>query len=224
MQQFWAVPREWAGEVVFIVAGGVSVETQSLELLQGRKVIAVNSSYRRVPFADYLFFGDARWLREEQRDKRFAPQLEAFRGRKVGGIEVGAPYPQPFLTLRKWPGKSRDVSALSPNPGEVAYRWTSLTAAINLAVHLGAAKAILLGADCKPAPDGRIWHHEPHRWPVKRERWPRHKNELAAIVGHLAALGMGCLNASPGSALEGLWPVMTLEQAISRVDGQRLAA
>jgi hypothetical protein len=66
MKLLWNVTPEWAGETVFIVAGGPSVAAQNLDVLAGRKVIAVNSSYERVPGADVLFFGDCRWWDEHR--------------------------------------------------------------------------------------------------------------------------------------------------------------
>jgi hypothetical protein len=56
----WLIPPAWSGETGFIVGGGVSVETQPVERLCGRRVIALNSSYLRVPFAVFLLFGDSR--------------------------------------------------------------------------------------------------------------------------------------------------------------------
>jgi hypothetical protein len=75
----WLVPPAWSGETCFIVGGGVSVETQPVERLHGHKVIALNSSYERVPFADYLLFVDTRWCRVHES----RPALRAFAGQLV---------------------------------------------------------------------------------------------------------------------------------------------
>jgi hypothetical protein len=74
--QWWRVAPEWADETAFIVAGGTSVQQLDLALLRGRRVIAVNSSYEVVPFADFLFFNDASWW-ETHRKLRRLPSLRA---------------------------------------------------------------------------------------------------------------------------------------------------
>jgi hypothetical protein len=76
---FWSVPREWPGETAFIIAGGPSVLGQDLELLRDRRVIAINSSVYKVPWADILYFGDWRWWHEPEN----AAAVENFRGRAV---------------------------------------------------------------------------------------------------------------------------------------------
>src|SRR5262252_9262135 len=76
---FWNVPHEWPAQTAFIVAGGPSVLQQDLELLRGRNVIAINSSVYAVPWAQFLYFGDYRWLAEpENRDA-----VAKFAGRTV---------------------------------------------------------------------------------------------------------------------------------------------
>jgi hypothetical protein len=102
-------------------------------------------------------------------------------------------------------------------------RRTTFTAAINLAVHLGAAKIVLLGADGKLGEGGRSHHHTPHAWwKFLVGRWEKHRAELETLVVPLQKLGIPVLNASPGSQWD-LWPVMSLREAIALVD-QRQAA
>lgn len=206
---FWTVPREWSGGTVFIIGGGPSVASQNTGALRGRHVIAINSSFQRVPFADVLIFGDARWWHVN----KVASAAFEFRI-----VSVLPPLPANFspvgpvwtddrvLKLKKVapPGMARA-------PDSVMLRRTTLTAAINLAVHFGAKKIVLLGADGQPASDGRTHHHAPHPWNQTTNCWDEQRADLATIVTPLQAMGVTVLNASPGSAIP-FWPIVSLEE------------
>jgi len=147
--KFWSVPREWPGETVFIIAGGPSVLGQDLDALRGQRVIAINSSVHAVQWADILYFGDWRWWYEPE--NRAA--ATSFAGRVVSTSRVPD---KRVLVCRKTkpPGLALDRNSLMQ-------RWTSLTAATNLAAHLiGPGGTIVwLGADGRKAADGRTHHH-----------------------------------------------------------------
>jgi hypothetical protein len=200
----WSVPREWAGEACFILAGGPSVLTQDLSLLRGRRVIAINSAFQTYPDADFLFFGDARWWRVH------CVAVKRFAGRVVtcSWIETA-----PVLRLNRC-----NPPGLSSSPDCLTMRHTSLQGAINLACHLGATLMILLGADGKIAADGRTHHHAPHPWPQVANCWAIQRADLVTVVDPLRQRGVTVLNASPGSALADLWPVVELGEAIALAD------
>ena len=199
MLPLWSVPREWPGETAFIVAGGPSVANQNLELLRGRKVIAINSSYERVPWADILIFGDNRWFREH-RDKILTLSCRL--------VTVAATANDPKimrLGKHKPPGMSSD-------PTRLTMRRTTLSAALNLAALMGCIKIVLLGADGKVGANGRAHHHSPHKWPQVEGCWDVQAEELRTLVDPLKSQGIEVLNASPGSAWD-MWPIVSLESA-----------
>jgi hypothetical protein len=200
----WRCEPEWLGETVFIIAGGPSVLTQNLELLRGRRIIVINSSVHAVSWADMLFFGDWRWFEQDQDNKR---AVQAFEGIAICA-NTNTPWHHPIV--RKM--RRKPPARLSQDPSAVSYKWTSITAAINLAVHRGAGAIVLLGADGR-ASNGRTHHHAPHKWPVKLGCWDKHKAELAVIAPQLT---IPVINASPGSAWS-MWPVMTLPEALKCV-------
>jgi hypothetical protein len=207
MKLLWNVTPEWAGETVFIVAGGPSVAAQNLDVLAGRKVIAVNSSYERAPSADVLFFGDCRWW-DEHRDK---PALRSFPGRLVtcSQAAVEAP-PYTLHRLRRDtppPGFSADTRA-------VASQWTSSQGAMNLAAHFGARRIVMLGLDLQRAADGATHHHSPHKWPNKpgNRTWDFQLRTLEMIVEPLRERDIEVINASPASRAP-WWDKMALEDA-----------
>jgi hypothetical protein len=203
--RFWRVPREWERGTAFIVAGGPSVLQHDLEQLRGRRVIVINSSAHAVPWADFLYFGDWRWWNEPENQAAVA----SFGGRVVTVSQlVSSPK---ILVCRK--GKP---PGLSQEPDCLMQKWTSLTAATNLAAHLvGPGGTIVwLGADGKTASNGRVWHHAPHRWGPKPERYDRHRADVVTMVEPLRRMGVMLLNASPGSAYADLWPVIDLQATL----------
>jgi hypothetical protein len=195
---YWRVPREWPGETCFIVAGGTSVEQHDLTRLKGRRVIAINTSWESVPFADFLIFGDARWYRENDR------RLRAFNGRIVTmAFNISG---KRILRMRK-----ASPPGFSTDPTELAMRRTTLHAAINFAVHLGPSPIVLLGADGQLGPDGRTHHHRKHPWPQRPNCWAEQRADLETLRKPLKKRGIDVVNASPGSAWADIWPVVELE-------------
>ncbi len=212
MRELWSVSPEWRGETAFIVAGGPSVAEQNVELLRGRRVIVINSTWRRVPFADYLFYGDPRWWDEYGRDV-----LAEFRGQIVS---VDPRDNHRVLRLQK---KLADVSGLSDDPTSVMMTRTSTAGAINMAVHLGCSDIVSLGVDNGPSADGRTHHHAPHPWNQRISCWDVQAREFEIVAASLKERGIPLINASPGTKLDYLWPVMPLAGAIEYLDRRRAA-
>lgn len=214
LPEWWSVPRHWVGETAFIVGGGASVLGQDLELLRGRRVIAINSSYERLPFADYVIGHDQQWWREH------ADKITAlgFRGQMVAPTQHRLNCTKRHFIRKRYP------PGLSLDPAYIAMKMTTFSGAINLAALHGVARIVLLGADGKLGVNGQSHHHRPHRWwKFNSDRWPKHHAELKTLVGPLRKLGIDVVNASPGTAWGDLWPVMTLEQAIEQTECRRAA-
>jgi hypothetical protein len=201
---FWTVQREWPGETAFIIAGGPSVLGQNLELLRGRRVIVINSSVYRVPWADFLYFGDWRWWNEPENKAAVA----AFKGRVVTVSRMVNDAKVLNCRNAKPPGLELQQDSL-------AQKWTSLTAATNLAAHLiGSGGTIVwLGADGGPK-NGRSHHHKPHRWPQRPDGYDKQHGELVTVVQSLQALKITAFNASPGTAWTDLLPVVSLQDIL----------
>ena len=206
---FWSIPREWECETVFIVAGGPSLRELDLELLRGRRVIVINSSIYAIPWADILYFGDWRWWHDNQ------AAVANFHGRVVTVSRL--PRDQKVLICRK-----TNPPGLAMANDSLMQKWTSLTAATNLAAHLvGSGGTIVwLGADGRPAADGRTHHHKPHRWPVRPDCYGKHRADLATILPSLQAMKISGFNASPGTAWTDLLPLVSLQDFL----GERRAA
>lgn len=190
----WTVPRDWPGEVAVILAGGPSVLNQDLSPLAGRRVIAINSAWHTYPKADVLFGADARWWRE------FKP---GFPGLCISTGPTGSPRVK--VLEKVLPDR------LATDPGKVALRKSSVTGAINIAVHFGAAKIVLLGVDGRLAPDGKRHNHgEVYPWALRDGCFAEHAAEFRQIAG---SVPVPVINCSPVSDLD-VWPRMTLEDAL----------
>lgn len=215
---------DWAGETVFIIAGGPSVAQQNLELLRGRKIIAINSSYERLegygvpgftdkpphlPHVDLLIFGDGHWWTAHKQ--------------KAGRLDC------PIVTVAQNVKDERVTKltqlrppAFSHAPTALTQRATTLSAAINAAaLKAPGGRIVIIGADGQFGEGGQRNHHSPHNRRHKDGCWDRHHDDLQKIVAPLTALGIPVINASPGSAWADLWPVMSLSEAIDYVDNKR---
>lgn len=193
MIHFWTPPRCWQGETAFILASGPSVNTIDLSPLVGRRVIAVKSSHLIWPTADILFFADGRWWRDPAlRPKHFAGLI----------VTTATDIRDPRVKIMK----KMPPHALAEERHAVALARTSTTGAINLAVHLGAARIILLGVDSKLAPDGtRHCHGLQWPWPLKDGCFEQQANEYRQIAPSAERLGVEIVNANPDSAID-VWP------------------
>jgi hypothetical protein len=203
---FWRVEREWPGETVFVIGGGPSVLQHDLDLLRGRRVIVINSSVFAVPWADFLYHGDWRWWNEAENKAAIA----SFAGRVVTTSRMVSD--SKVLTCRK-----TNPPGLALAHDSLMQKWTSLTAATNLAAHLvGPGGTIVwLGADGRHAADGRTHHHKPHRWPFKPGCYDKQHADLVTIVPSLRTLRISLFNASPGTAWADLAPVVSLQDMLS---------
>lgn len=193
MIHFWTAPRWWEGETVFVLASGPSVNDLDLSPLIGRRVIAVKSSHLTWPRADILFFADGRWWRDP-----------ALRPKDFDGLIVSTATEVRDARVKLM--KKMPPHALAEERHAVALARTSTTGAINLAVHMGAARIVLLGVDGKVAADGtRHCHGRKWPWPLKDGCFDQQAAEYAAIAPSAARLGVEILNANPASAIA-VWP------------------
>jgi hypothetical protein len=193
------VPRLWPGQAVAILASGPSLAPTDVASVAaaGLPIIAIKEAQRLAPAADVLYACDAKWW------KHFGPTL------RFDGLRY-ALEPTPYaLTLR-----NTGMTGLETDPTGLRTGKNSGYQAINLAVHLGAAKIILLGFDMQPGKTGDHFFGA-HRYPGAVE--PRYYDFLqcfGTIAAPLAAAGVEVVNATPDSALHA-FPHVTLEEALA---------
>ncbi len=194
------MPPLWRGETCFIVAGGPSLRDVECGVLEGRRVIAINDAYRLCPFAGILYFCDTKWYRWHAND----PEFRDVAGTKVRLAPLAAEpdLPEPIKILRN-DDRHGSPGGLCEEPDGLRTGRNSGYQCINLAVHLGCKRIVLLGYDMKMAADGAShWfgdHPVPTRANTYREAMLPH---FASLVDPLKARGVEVINATRGSAID----------------------
>jgi hypothetical protein len=184
------------------VASGPSLTPQDVDACRDRApVIAVNDAMRLAPWADVLYACDARWWSEHH-------ETTALTGRKYGLRFVSGREDVTVLSQGSDDGLSLDPTTL--NTGK-----NSGYQAINLAVHLGATRVLLLGYDMQPGPAGRMHFFGDHPWARGQvPPFPLFLRLFDTLVAPLRAAGVEVLNCSQQTALRA-FPRVSLEAALA---------
>ncbi len=211
----WSIYPHWAGETVFVIGSGPSIRDTDFELIRGRKIICVNSSYERVPFADLLYFGDGRWWEHHK-----IKLNTEFKGRIVtcSGIAKS----KRLLKIGRMKPESQ-ATGFSARRDLVASQRTSIQGAMNMAAHLMTpldggkpGNIVLIGADMGRAADGTSHGHKPHKWLPRPGNivWDEQMRHLKWIVPHLWDRGIKVVNCSTVSRIP-WFPKMTLQEFLT---------
>ncbi len=220
-QRFWRVSREWHGQTCAILGGGPGLNQAQCEQVRaaGLRAIAVNNSYLIAPWADILYFCDGHWWDEHHGRKEY----RRFPGRKVTlenkhvleRAAVPANMEPELLALCNYGKEPRGICR---EPDGVYTGSNSGFQALNLAVHLGAARILLLGFDMRVVGHRTHWH-DGHPRPTPHDVY---KNWMIpafeAAVKDLQALGVEVINCTPGSALQ-CFPVLPLDEVLCPAPG-----
>lgn len=200
MTDAWRAPRLWPGATVACVAGGPSLDLEQVRRLYlaraaGRvRVVAVNDSVFPAWWADALYACDWRWWRKHAGAPGFA------------GLKVALSNARGHVAA--WPEirilENTGTTGLETDPGGLRTGRGGGYQALNLAVHLGAARILLVGYDMKADAAGRThWFGDHEDWPsregVYRGAMLPH---FASLVAPLARLGVAVVNCTPESALD----------------------
>ena len=197
---------DWSGKPAVLVASGPSASAVDLDLARERAhVLAVNESWRLAPWADALYAADFRFWAAHV-------GVPDFDGLKIAGEERAArDWPEEVHAVKIRRGFDRIVT---DELGTVGWGGNSGFHAVNLAVQFGARRLLLVGYDMH-VEAGLHWHG-PHPKGFNNpnvksvERWRR---MLDAVALDLAAMGVGVINCTPGSALRA-YAFMELGEAL----------
>jgi hypothetical protein len=135
------------GETIYIVGGGPSLKGFDFERLRGKNVIAVNKAIFFVPFAQVLYWSDARFY------EWYGETTDKFNGIKV----TNKPHPKRSDIINL---VDTGKDGLELEPHAVRHGGNSGYAAMNVAYHLGARKIVLLGFDMQNAKGGETHFHD----------------------------------------------------------------
>lgn len=174
-----------------LIGGGPSLTPEDVDAVRGRaRVIAINDAYRLAPWADVLYAADRKWI-------DWHDGVPSFTGPKFS-IEGGS---TPATTRPGWTVlRNTGFVGLELDPTGLRAGFNSGYQALNLAVHLGARRILLLGYDMAPAVDGRShWFGDhPDKMPSPYDQM---RAAFATLVEPLAELGVEVINCSRQTAL-----------------------
>jgi hypothetical protein len=140
---------QWPGASVVILASGQSLTVDQCEAVRAwretgdqRRVIVINTTFRRAPWADVLYACDAPWWMVHRNE------LDGFfKGERWSLDEKAAVYGARLVRSERRPGLGR-------TPGVIHQGGNSGYQAVNLAYQAGATRILLLGFDMH----GTHWH------------------------------------------------------------------
>ncbi len=211
--KLWSAPPVWQGETIVCAGCGPSLTVEQLEeCRETARIIVINDAYKLAPMADVLYACDARWWAWNEG----APQ---FFGIRVGlgwdGVE-GKLYPQ-------WKNERESFNSVSilASTGQTGLETedrrglrngsNSGYQAINLAIHLGAKRIVLIGYDMKKV-NGKD-HFFGNRDPLPSPPYKLFLKAFKTMREPLKELGIEVLNATPNSALK-VFPRVSLMEAL----------
>jgi hypothetical protein len=197
MPEHPVVPKLWPESTVVCIGTGASLTREDVERCHRPDVhvIAVNDAYKMAPWADVLYACDCKWWLWHKGAPTFA-------GLKYSLEKNAARF---GVTVLRQAG----LNGLEPKPDGLRTGKSSGYQAVNLAVHLGARKIVLLGYDYRGLthyfgshPDGS---HPPHMVCLKH---------FATLVEPLAQLGIVVINATRHTDLK-VFPCQPIEEALA---------
>lgn len=211
---FWRIPKIWPGRTVYILGGGPSLAAVDITRLNGQRVIACNQAYRLAPWIDAVCFMDLDWLRLPSNKQG----LREFRGLKISAHKGHISDLGSELGIRVVNSK-KHVEGISTDPDVVHNNTNTGAFAINVAVQLGAKRIILLGFDMQPVGGQNNYHadYPPPRQGQEKNPYPKFLARFPKIAESLKALGIECINATPGSALT-VFPIADPESVMPPVN------
>lgn len=195
------IPQLFPGSTVVCVASGPSLVKEDLELVRDAcwPMIVTNSTWKAAPYADVLYACDKEWW-DHAENRPTAAEFDGLRVTQHEDVAMNRRPGEPriFRAPRK-----RGQHVLSFDPSYIGDGENSGFQALNLAVHFGARRIVLLGYDMGLAADGRAHHHPDHTKSRNPEaesflKWIPHFNASAdALIAH----NIEVVNCSRASAL-----------------------
>lgn len=185
----------WANQPAVIIASGTSLSDEQLAIVerahleQRVKVIAVNNTIERAPWADVSYWGDYTAI------KHYRPKLVALTIAEWVTIDRAAAERWGLTFVKPSPtnGMSHERIHVNGNSGSQA---------ICLAAVFGARRILLLGFDMQPGPDGRAhWFGQHPGNLVTRQLFDEWLRKAEVIARDAKALGVEVVNCTPGSAM-----------------------
>jgi hypothetical protein len=179
--------KRWDGDTVCIFGSGNSLADEQIEYAKSLqcRYIAVNDTYKRIPFSDVMYACDGKWWRMKY-------EVE-FSGEKwTQDLASKRAYGLNWVLGRNKPGLGLECVHFGGNSGYQA---------INLAFLWGASRIWLFGFDCKPV-DGKSHWFGNHPVGLNQVQDFRYwLDSFETLAKDLKEHGVEVRNFSPDSAL-----------------------
>lgn len=212
------VPRAWPGATVVIIGGGSSLTPEDVDYVGVRasarrlerrhlksdapeiRVIAIKEAIELAPWADVLYACDDKWWYHHKGYPFFAGTKYALEPQRWAWPDV--------QVLR-----NTGDEGLETDPAGLRTGHNSGYQAVNLAVHHGATKIVLLGFDMWSGPEGRQnWFYKPGLH--IDSPYPIFLMRFAALAEPLKQAGVHVVNASRFTVMNS-FPRVSLSGALA---------
>lgn len=189
-------------EKTFVIFGsGPSVTEHQINYVkknaQKCKIIAINAMYKKIPFADYLYFCDYKFYKWHAIDSK-DPDFIFHNGKKY--TICPSHYNLPIDIVRL---KQGEAHGLSRKQGTLCHGSNSGYQCINLAYLKGAQRIILIGLDMTHI-NGKTHCHAPHQIPTPLQVYDNilKENYFETIAEELDKEGIEVINCSSISKIK----------------------
>lgn len=193
---FARVERLWPGETVVIIGGGSSLTPDDVDYVRGKaRVIAIKESYLLAPWADVLYACDPKWWAQYKGATTFTGMKYALE--PVAEALKTAPHTNIWPNVHILRNTGHQGIELEDRSG-LRTGFNSGYQALNLAVHFGAARIILLAFDMWFGADNNPnWYPDhPAHTPSTAKSFALFMERFGEIAPVLHGLGIEVLNAS----------------------------
>lgn len=188
--------------------GRPALYSEYFSSIHDRHVIGVNNAYMIGSWIDAVFFGDCAWYNVHRQN------LAKYNGLKVTCCNRFENRPADKMEgIRFLQKDAHHRQGLTRNTQKVSWNTNSGAAAINLGVHLGAKRIIIMGLDMNMKGQHSHWHGSHGN--KKPPPFSRHLRGFPDIKKDAAEMEVEILNTNPHSGLKGMFPIITMEEALA---------
>lgn len=197
---YWYVPQS-THEEIFILGGGASFKRAYAERLRDRFVIGCNEAFRLgSDLIDWCHFTDLAWWLQHK------DELQSYDG-TLTTVQRLVDDPR----VRVFKGKPSGIEF--QNRCRVGVNRNTGLGAINIAVHLGATRIVLLGFDMSEAAEDHHWYERDDKGD-RHSTYRMHRRFALDVWEDLRRKGgIEVVNACPDSGLP-FWPKVELEEVL----------
>jgi hypothetical protein len=187
-----------------LIGGGPSLTVADVEFVRGKAhVIVINDAVFLAPWAFCLYAADRAWIDAHD-------GVQSFMGPKYSIDSRDPTTRSDWIVL-----KNTGPLGLELDPAGLRAGLNSGFQALNLAVHFGARRIILLGYDMSP--DGLREHWFPDPPDRQPSPYSQMREAFVSLVEPLAMLGVSVVNCSRRTALT-VFPRGSLADALARAE------